>query len=313
MDWSDRIGRRLKPRDLHVFMAVAERGNMAKAADTLAISRPVVSKTIAELEHTLGVPLFDRLPQGVELTAYGRALLRRSVAVFDELRQSVEEIEFLSDASVGELRVGCPESLAAGFVSAIIDHLAVQHPKVVFRTELGTIHDLQFHSLRDRKCELVIGRVLSSTVDAPDIASEMLFHERLFVVVGRESEWARRRKISLAQLLEIPWILTPGEIEPEAPMAEAFRAIGIEGPRTTVWSSSLNLRNSLLATGRYVTVMPESVLRFGPQGTWFKVLPIDLPRWRLPIAVMTLKNRALNPVAELFIERARELAKPLAK
>jgi DNA-binding transcriptional LysR family regulator len=311
MEWTDRIGRRLKPRDLHVFMAVAECGNMAKAADGLAISRPVVSKTIADLERTLGVHLFDRSPQGVELTLYGRALLRRSVAVFDELRQSVEEIEFLSDASAGELRVGCPETMIAGFVPAIIDHLAVQHPKVVFTTEVGSIDHLQFHSLRDRKCQLVIGRVLSPTIDAPDIDAETLFYEQVFVVVSRDSVWARRRKISLGQMLDAPWILTQFEMEPGAPMAEAFHNIG--GPRTTIWSGSLNFRNNLLATGRYVTVMPQSVLRFGPQRTWFKVLPIDLPRWRLPVSIMTLKNRTLSPVAQLFIERARELARSLAK
>jgi molybdenum-dependent DNA-binding transcriptional regulator ModE len=65
MDWSDRIGRRIKPRDLHVFLAVAEQGNMAKAAESLAISRPVVSKTIADLEHALGVRLFDRSRRGL--------------------------------------------------------------------------------------------------------------------------------------------------------------------------------------------------------------------------------------------------------
>ena len=73
MHWVDRIGRRIRPRDLHVFLSVAEHGNMAKAAEHLAISRPVVSKTIAELEHTLGVPLLDRSPQGVAPTLYGRA------------------------------------------------------------------------------------------------------------------------------------------------------------------------------------------------------------------------------------------------
>src|ERR1051325_7150879 len=100
MEWSDRSGRRLKPRDLHVFLAVAEKGNMAKAAEQLAISRPVVSKTIAGLEHALGVRLLDRTARGVEPTIYGRALLSRSLAVFDELRQSVKDIEFLSDPGI---------------------------------------------------------------------------------------------------------------------------------------------------------------------------------------------------------------------
>ena len=151
MDWSDRIGRRIKPRDLHVFLAVAEQGNMAKAAECLAISRPVVSKTIADLEQALGVRLFDRSPQRVEPTLYGRALAKRSVAIFDELRQSVKEIEFLADPTAGELRVGCPEVMAAGLVGAAIDCLAGQYPKLVFHTELGTIDNLQFHSLRQSK------------------------------------------------------------------------------------------------------------------------------------------------------------------
>src|SRR5215207_5729477 len=133
MDWSDRIGRRLKPRDLHVFLAVAEHGNMAKAADALAISRPVVSKTILDLESTLGVRLFDRSAQGVEPTLYGRAMLRRSVAVFDELRQSVEEIEFLTDPAGGEVRIGRTEPTAAGFVAAAIASLSKRHPRLTFR------------------------------------------------------------------------------------------------------------------------------------------------------------------------------------
>jgi DNA-binding transcriptional LysR family regulator len=311
MDWTDRIGRRIKPRDLHVFLAVAEQGNMAKAAESLAISRPVVSKTIADLEQTLGVRLFDRSPQGIEPTLYGRALLKRSIAVFDELRQSVKEIEFLADPNAGELRVGCPEVMAAGFVGDVIDDLSTQYPKLVFRTELGTVSSLK-HSLQERKCELVIGRLLAST-HAPDLNVEALFHERMFVAVGLRNKWAGRRKILLTQLLDEPWILSPIEMEPEAPVAEAFRAIGVEGPPGVIWSQSLNLRNKLLATGRFLTVIPGSVLRFGPQQTLFKVLPVVLPPWRLPVAIVHPKNRTLSPVAQLFIERARELAKPLAK
>ena len=74
-----------------------------------------MSKTIADLEHMLGVRLLDRTPRGVELTLYGRAPLKRSLAVFDELRQSVKEIEFLTDPTAGELRVGFSEVPAAGF------------------------------------------------------------------------------------------------------------------------------------------------------------------------------------------------------
>src|ERR1700686_1140139 len=116
MRWTDRIGRRLNPHDLHIFIAVVEQGNMARAADSLAISRPVVSRTIAGLEHALGVRLLERSPQGVEPTLPGRALHQGSVAVVDEQKKGVGNIETLGDPNPGELRLGCTERMAAGFV-----------------------------------------------------------------------------------------------------------------------------------------------------------------------------------------------------
>jgi DNA-binding transcriptional LysR family regulator len=311
MRWMERIGRRLKPRDLHVFLAVAEQGNMAKAAERLAISRPVVSKTIAGLEHTLGVRLLDRTPKGVEPTLYGRALLKRSIVVFDELRESVEEIRFLADPNAGELRVGCTEVMAAGLVSAVIDRLSRRYPRLRFQLELGNASTLQFNSLRERKCELVIARQLATTRE-PDIDAEVLFYEQLLVAAGPRNKWHGRRKMTLAHLADEPWILTQLESESGSPVVEAFRTSGLDVPRASILSDSLNLRNSLLATGRYVTMIPGSVLRFGPQRTLLNVLPIEIPRWRLPISIMTLRNRTLSPVAQLFIQCTREVAKPLA-
>src|SRR5262252_2886468 len=108
MDWADRIGRRIRLRDLHVVMAVAECGSMAKAAARLSISHPVISKTISDLERTLGVKLFDRNSLGVEPTSYGQALLKCGVTVFDEMRQGLKQIEQITDPTSGELRIGCP-------------------------------------------------------------------------------------------------------------------------------------------------------------------------------------------------------------
>src|SRR5205807_4713460 len=106
MQWTERIGRRIKLRDLHILLAVAQAGSMSRAADRLAISHPVVSKTIADLEHALGVRLLDRTSQGAEPTTYGRALLSCGTVVFDKLRRGVQEIAFLSDPTMGELRIG---------------------------------------------------------------------------------------------------------------------------------------------------------------------------------------------------------------
>jgi DNA-binding transcriptional LysR family regulator len=130
---------------------------MAKAAAHLEVTAPTVSEVIADLEHALGVKLFDRSPQGVETTIYGKALLRRGLAAFDELKQGIREIEFLADPTVGELRIGCTESISAATLPLIIDRFSKQYPGVVLDVE-----DIDFRSfvpkLRDRTFDLVLTR-----------------------------------------------------------------------------------------------------------------------------------------------------------
>ena len=136
MQWTDRIGRQLKLRDLHILLAVAQAGSMSRAADRLAISHPVMSKTIAELEHALGVRLLDRTPQGTEPTAYGRALLSCGTVVFDELRRGVQEIAFLSDPTVGELRVGSAAPYIEGLLPAVIERFTIDIRRLNFRSQI---------------------------------------------------------------------------------------------------------------------------------------------------------------------------------
>lgn len=120
MDWPDRIGRRIKLRDLHILLAIVQSGSITKAAEQLAISQPVVSKVIADLEQVLGVRLLDRDRHGAQATIYGAALLKRGIAAFDELKQGVKEIEFLKGAAGGELRLGASAPMAEGLVPAIL-------------------------------------------------------------------------------------------------------------------------------------------------------------------------------------------------
>jgi DNA-binding transcriptional LysR family regulator len=312
MHWTDRIGRRLNPHDLHIFMAVVEHGNMARAAERLAISRPVVSRTIAGLEHALGVRLLDRSPQGVEPTLYGRALLKRSVAVFDELKQSVRDIESLGDPNSGEVRIGCTEPMAAGFVAAVIDRLSRQYPQLVFQLELCTTPAQQFNVLRERKCDLVVARMWTPTLE-PDMEVEVLFDDQVFVVAGQRNKWLGRRKLALAELVDEHWLLAPIDHDPGSPVFEIFHALGLRVPRARVLSYSLNVRTSLLATGRFLAIIPASALRFGATPRLLKVLPCALPPSVQPVALTTLKNRTLSPTAKLFIESAREVAGPLAR
>ena len=313
IDWESQIGRRLKLRDLHVFYTAVQRGSMAKAARHLGVSQPAVSEIIADLENALGVQLLDRGPQGVEPTKYGDALIKRSTAVFDELKQSVRDIEFLADPTVGELRIGCTESISAATLPLIIDRFSKQYPGVVLDVE-----DIDFRSflpkLRDRTFDLVLTRRGLPDADREpvhDLNIEILFDDELVVAAGMHTRWARRRKIDLAELVDERWILSAPGTWNYGVLAEAFRARGLDMPSLSVKTLSVHLRTNLLATGQFVTAFPRSVLHLYADRFLLKALPLDLPVRPWPVRLLTLKDRTLSPLVERFIECSRDVAKSI--
>jgi DNA-binding transcriptional LysR family regulator len=307
VEWTDRIGRRIRLRDLHIFLTVAKAGSMGRAAVELAVSQPVVSKAISELEHAIGFPLLDRSPQGVEPTRYGRAVVKWGIAAFDDLRQGVNELEFLADPTVGELKIGCSEPLAGGFVMAVIDRLSRQYQNVCFEVLSADPALLHSRELRERHVELLVIPITGLEL-GEDTAVEILFEDRHVVMVPRDSKWARRRNVKLADLMGEPWVLPPRGTPIDAYLTQGFRAAGLEPPRMRVATFSLPLHEQLLASGTFVTALPGSMLRFGRQLP-FKVLPIGFPSPARQIGIVTLKNRMVSPLAEVFLDCARELAR----
>ena len=304
--WESRIGRRLKLRDLHILSVVVQWGSMAKAASRLAMSQPAVSESVANLESALGVRLLDRTPRGVEPTLYAHALLKRGHAVFDELLQGVRDIEFLANPNVGEIRIAAGDTAAACLLGPVIDALSRRYPDVAFRFIQSSAEQLQFPEIRERAADVAITRISRSFTQG-ELDVEFLFDDPARVVVGANSPWARKRKVSLEDLVDAPWTLTADQVIREL-VSEAFVARGLQPPREKVTASSMLLRSRLLATGRYVTVLPQSVLRGHALGP-LKALPVDLRTRPMAVALVTLRNRTISPVVQLFLAEVRAVAK----
>ena len=253
IDWESRIGRRVRLRDLHVLSAVVESGSMVKGAAHLGVSQPVVSQAIADLEAAIGHRLLDRNSRGVEPTAYGLALLKHGQMAFDDLRQGIREIEHLASPEAGEVWIGCPESLAGAVLPPIIEPLARKHPRATFHVSqsytLST--QLEFAELRERKLDLVLARLVRPFGEftfEEDLTVEHLFDDDLVVVAGRDSPWARRRKIELKELADVPWVLPPKSWNLLL-VKEAFQAAELAVPPVRVETFSVALRNQLLELG----------------------------------------------------------------
>lgn len=308
---SGRVDRRFKLRELHVLSAVVDAGSMVKAAAQLGMSQPAVSAAIANLETALGVRLLDRSPRGIEPTLYSEALLRRGRVAFDELRQALRDIEFLLDPASGEVRVGCPEG-AVGFVSAVIDRLSRLYPRVVVHVVTAQTGTQTFRELRERKVDIMLGRLFTPVRDE-EIDVDTIAQDRLFVVSSSHAPWARRRRVALAELIDEPWILYPTGTVVADFHAGAFRRHGLELPARHVIAYSLDVRMHLLATGRYLAILGSMVLQYNSAPWSLKRLPIDLHVPPMPVAIFTLRDRTISPVAGLFVEQARLLAKAGAR
>ena len=233
MPWDDRTKRRLKLRDLDVLLAVVETGSMGKAAKRLNISQPAVSKAVVELEDALGVRLVDRSRRGVVPTLYGLALAKHSVAIFNDLRQGVQDIDFLSDPTKGEIRIGTTEPIATAIVLPAIDRLSRKYPQMFFHLVAGDTSSL-YRDVSERNIEFAVCRMIGRLPN--ELAAEVLFYDAFSIVTSAKNPLTRRRKLTLADLANEPWTLLPFDSFFGSVIAEAFRANGQEPPRPTAVS-----------------------------------------------------------------------------
>lgn len=311
IDWDSQIGRRFRLRDLHVFFTVAQRGSMAKAAIELGVSTPTVSEVIAGLEHGLGVRLLDRSPQGVEPTRYGHALLKRTLVVFDELRQGIKDLEYLDDPATGDIRIACPMALSTTAIPHIFERFLKEYPRVVLQLDEVTAASAPrtLQDLRNRRYDLVFGLGYPAEEwSAADLNIEALFDERLVIAAGPRSKWARRRgPIDLAELVNEPWITQGPQTWNHRILAEACHARGIAMPKSSVVTLSISVIAHFLAGGRFITAMPRSVALFRS----FKVLPVKLPIRPWPMNIAILRKRTPSPVTTRFIQYARDFTRPM--
>ncbi|MEI9803651.1 MAG: LysR family transcriptional regulator [Pseudolabrys sp.] len=290
--------------DLEILFAVTQHNSMAKAAAELGISQPAVSRAITEMEAALGVRLLDRSRRGVVSTPYGDALARRANAALDEIKQGLQEIESLSDPTVGELYIGSPEPLTESLLPDVIQRFWRQYPRVMINVVLALAGE--FTNLRERRIDFQINRLLPN-FDATDIDAETLFDEQIYVVTGPRNPLARRRISRLADLINEKWVVQNNTSDN---VAYAFSARKLPVPRATVAAYSAYLRNRLAASGEFLAILTApQLLVLRNQGMNVKVLPIDLTDLGIKVAVFKLTSRNLSPVSQLFLDYVRDACK----
>jgi DNA-binding transcriptional LysR family regulator len=161
--------------------------------------------------------------------------------------------------------------------------------------------------LRGRQADVVFSRRFGS--NEADFAYEPFFEQQLFVVSGRKSRWANRRKVELADLTDEPWVL-PDSANVIAPLiAECFRSNGLPQPAAQIVANSLRVRETMARRGHFLTILPSSSLYPNDVRASLKILPVALPVKSQLVEIITLKDRSVSPVTKLFLDSVRRSAR----
>jgi DNA-binding transcriptional LysR family regulator len=212
------------------------------------------------------------------------------------------------------VRIGCQETFAAAILPSVIHRFSQTYPRVVLHVEqLGSLA-AESLALRERTIDMGMFLLVKPHDDklfADDLNVEVLFLEQMVIVAGRQSRWARRRKIDLAELVDEPWVLTESDTLSYQRLAEAFAARGLGMPKRILQTISTHLRVNLAASGSHITTLPNSTLRVYADRFSLKALPIEVPVQSWPAVIVTLKNRTLSPAVERFIQHIRDFTRPM--
>jgi DNA-binding transcriptional LysR family regulator len=197
-----------------------------------------------------------------------------------------------------------------GFLPVVLNRLQRDHPLLTIDITQANTGPALYRELRDRNIDLSVGRMNLPIDD--DLVAEVLFDDPLLVVAGPNNALLRRSKLELRQLIDEPWML-PQASAARTVIEETFAACQLPLPRANVLSTSFALYQAMLASGPLLAMWPASMLLWGTRRHSVRQLPVLLPDLPRPVGIVTLKRRMIGPLAQLFIDHAREVAPSIQK
>lgn len=300
----------MKLIQLRHLIAVAEAGSVRRAAKALFLSQSSVTKSIHQLEESLGVELLHRHAHGVSPTAAGRALIARAKAVEAELRAARNDIDTIQGARGGEIRLGVSPAVASSLLPQAILSFKRHRPKVCFHIEEGVYPDV-LAAVRTGDLDFVVCLLPEHPRDE-ELAHELLLRDRLTPAVRAEHPLARRRH-KLTELAQADWIIYGRERTGRDVFDGMFIGAGLEPPAGTIESTSFACSLMLVQRSDCIMMVPRQLFASQSPLRWGLVpLTIDSPTPEWNVAVFYRAQYELSPVCRAFLEQLRSTAGSLA-
>lgn len=296
----------LKTRHLVLLVELGRHRSIMGAAQAANLTQPAASKLLAELEHALGVPLFERLPRGVLPTAFGEVLIRRAGAALAEMDAAHQEVMELLSGLSGRVAVGTVLTPSTGLLPDALHLLRHSHPKVQVTVTVDT-SKLLIQRLREGQLDLVIGRILDS-VSAAELHFEPITDEPHSLIVRAGHPLLQRSDLSLKDLAREAWILPAHGSILRDRLTALFLAQGLDQPQQTTETTALPMITKLLTQSDMLVPLPPEVLQSHLDSGLLAVLPFDLGLRMDAYGFVTRRQHQLSPGAEATLQTLRQAA-----
>lgn len=303
----NRLRARLKFKQLQLLVMVAEHNNILRAAQVLNMAQPAATKTIRELEQTLGMDLFDRTSRGVTTTLFGEVVVRHAKLILSQLRHASEELVSLNTGTTGKIAVGTLLAAAPTLLPRAIVLLKKERPNINIQVVEGT-NDKLMPMLRVGDLDMVVGR-LPEYRERDGLSQEVLYYEPVSIVARKDHPLAGRGELTLADLMDEEWILPPPQTSLRRQIETAFRKAGLQPPIKTVESVSILTNHTLLLETDMVAAMPYQVVQSQPG---LVRLPVNLRTALGPVGITLRTGVDLTPAATYFAGALRRVAKDVS-
>jgi DNA-binding transcriptional LysR family regulator len=294
----------MQMRDIEYFSVVAERGNVGRAAEALGLSQPALSKSLRRLEKSVGAKLVKRTPKGVDLTAVGAALYSQSRRLRLSLDDVMHEIEDLSQARTGHVRIGTVAGIAEDVVSAASVALLKQAPNATLAVTVSSA-DALLLSLRDGQLDLTV----ASTSPAPSegLARERLFDDEFVVYASAGHRLARQKRVALSDLTQELWASGSHAAVSWQELCRAFEGRGFSSPRVALECSSTSVRLHAIASSNLLGFSSRRFVKRAARRYRLAELPTAGISVNRRIEVLHRKDGYLSPMARRLMDILKSL------
>ena len=296
----------LKTRHLVLLVELGRHGSIMHAAEAANLTQPAASKLLGELEHALGVLLFDRLPRGVAPTWYGQIMIRRAGAALAEMDAAHQEVMELLSGLRGRVDVGSVLTPSASLIPEAVSLLKQRQPRVLVSISVETSKIL-VQRLRSGELDVVVGRILDTDA-AAELNFEPITDEPHSLVVRTGHPLAGRTDLDLEELVHQGWILPPTGSILRDRLTALFLSQGLEPPAETVETLALPVIANLLIGSDMVVALPQELVLPYLQTGLLTVLPFDLGLRMDLYGIITRRQHQLSPGAEAMLATLREVA-----